>query len=250
MKMKRIKIISLLLAPAFLLTGCSTANQTNSDPISKRSNETVIIIHGLARSGTSMNYLTHQIAGEGFQTCVIDYASLKRPIDDVVADVSSQINRCSQNAENIHFVGHSLGGLLTRAYLANPDNTLAKNKLGHVVMIGTPNHGSAIVDHYQNQWWMKHLGGTTLSLGTGNEAFVKTLPPVDFNHGLIAGTWSLSISDRILGETNDGLVSVSSVKTASMNDFVAVNVGHSRMRRNKEVADQTVHFLKHGIFEH
>ncbi|AMO54554.1 hypothetical protein GZ77_23645 [Endozoicomonas montiporae] len=237
----------LLLPLIALLSACSPTTRINSG---FTETETVVIIHGLARSGSAMRYLTRNIADAGFQTCVIDYASLRRPMAEVVNDVSDQIDQCVVNGSRVHFVGHSLGGLLTRSYLADPDNAALRKRLGQVVMIGTPNHGSAVVDHYENNWWMKSLGDTTLSLGTHDDAFPNTLPPVDYHHGVIAGTRGWFLSNKVLGESNDGLVAVSSTRTTTMNDFVEVDVGHSLMRWNKEVAGQTVHFLKHGLFQH
>jgi len=117
-------------------------------------------------------------------------------------------------------------------------------------MISTPHQGSAIADHYESRWWMNKLGDTTISLGTTPEDLPQKLPPPDFRPGVIAGTNGWFLSDRIFGEKNDGLVAVSSTQLPEMADYVEIDVGHSMMRFNKEVAEQTLYFLEQGQFNH
>ncbi|MGI9279290.1 MAG: alpha/beta fold hydrolase [Endozoicomonas sp.] len=239
-----LKAIALSLSLLLFLAGCTTTQDVQPS----RHNETVVIIHGLARSGFAMRSLTGRIEKAGYRTFVVDYSSLGRPMGEVVNDVTRQVNSCCHDAVKVHFVGHSLGGLLTRAYFSQPQSEKLRQKLGQVIMIGTPNQGSAIVDHYEDRWWMNRLGDTTLSLGTTQEGFPQKLPLPDFRPGVIAGTNGWFLSDRIFGEKNDGLVAASSTKLANMADYVEIDVGHSMMRFNKEVAKQTLYFLEHGQF--
>ena len=242
--MTMLRILSSYILMILILTGCSTT----ADFQANRTGETVVIIHGLARSGYAMRSLTGRIEEAGYNTFVVDYASLGKSMDEVVMDVTEQINDCCHGAVRVHFVGHSLGGLLTRAYFTRPQSERLRQKLGQVIMIGTPNQGSAIVDHYEDRWWMKKFGDTTLSLGTTPEDFPRKLPPPDFRPGVIAGTNGWFLSNKIFGEKNDGLVAVSSTHLPEMADYVEIDVGHSMMRFNKEVAEQTLYFLEHGQF--
>jgi len=47
--------------------------------------------------------------------------------------------------QRLHFITHSLGGSMVRAYLVSAK----PKKLGHVVMLGPPNKGSKVVDVMQ-----------------------------------------------------------------------------------------------------
>lgn len=71
---------------------------------------------------------------------------------------------CAGYAGRVHFVGHSLGGLLIRAYLQNK----RMEKLGRFVLIGTPNRGSELVDRFRDNWHLSLFGPTTAALGTGS----------------------------------------------------------------------------------
>jgi len=88
------------------------------------------------------------------------------------------------------------------------------------------------------------------SLVTGEKSLGNQLKEVNVNLGIIAGTKSSALTNDVFNGPNDGLVSVVSAKLASMSDFIALEVGHSSMRYNAEVAEQAIHFLQHGYFRH
>ena len=144
----------------------------------------------------------------------------------------------------MHFVGQSLGGLMNRAYLQ--DNKV--EKLGRVVLIGTPNQGTLVVDYYRDRWWMKMLGPMTNALGTDSESFPNTLKDPYYPVGVIAGVTESPVQEKALPGKDDGLVAVGSTKLEGMSDFVMVETGHSMMRYNEEVALQAIHFLQHERF--
>ena len=209
-----------------------------------------MLIHGLGRSAASMWLLKSRIEMDGYDVVSINYPSLRKEPGHVIDSVSMQINACCSDKTKVHFVGHSLGGLLIRQYFENPKNGSMLNRLGQVVMIGTPNSGTAMVDHFRDSWWMPLLGETTLSLGTAEKSLPGQLPPPPFKAGIIAGTNGMWLSDAIFNEANDGLVSVASTRLPNMADFIEIDVSHSMMRYDGEVAEQTVFFLQNGRFSH
>ena len=156
------------------------------------------------------------------------------------------MQQCCSDAPRLHFVGHSLGGVLTRALLAEqrPEN------LGRVVMLAPPNQGSEIVDSLANSaafGWV--LGPTASQLGTDRESLPNRLPPPDYELGVIAGVESVNpVGSSMLPGEDDGTVSVERAKLPGMTDFVTVPYSHTFIMRAKEVADLTIHFLRHGRF--
>ena len=144
----------------------------------------------------------------------------------------------------MHFVGHSLGGLVIRAYLAERQ----VQNLGRVVLLGTPNKGTQLVDRYGDKWWFKLLGPNARALGTGNGSLPDLLPAPDYPVGVIAGTRKGFDNDHILPGPDDGLVTVASTRLKGMADFIVLETGHSAMRYSKPVAEQTVRFLRTGQF--
>lgn len=92
------------------------------------------------------------------------------------------------------------------------------------------------------------MGKTALSLGTEASGLARQLPPPPFAAGIIAGANGSWFSDALFNESNDGLVQISSTRLPNMADFVEVDVSHSGMRYDREVADQTIAFLQTGEF--
>ncbi len=190
--------------------------------------------------------LERRLENAGFRVESIGYRSLSESPDQILDAMARKIAKCCiGKSSELHFVGHSLGGLLIRAYLAN--NTVPN--LGRVVLIGTPNRGSEIVDKYKDKWWLKLLGPTVQALGTQRGSLARSLPRPNYPLGVIAGKKSEILrNEHLLPGPDDGLVSLESTKVRGMQDFVVVESGHSMMRYDKDVADQTISFLRTGRF--
>lgn len=192
-----------------------------------------------------MWFLASRIERAGFHVVRIGYNSLADSPERIIVAVSQKIDACCKaSPKPVHFVGHSLGGLIIRAYLAENRPRV----LGRVVLIATPNAGTPVVDNYRNSWWMGLAGPTAKSLGTGPDSFPNSLPAPDYPVGVIAGIWSRHGVDLIPGD-DDGLVSLESTKVTGMADFIIVESNHAWMRYSQEVARQTIAFLRCGTFE-
>ncbi|WOT06868.1 alpha/beta fold hydrolase [Shewanella youngdeokensis] len=229
------------------ITGCShTEAYSSTEQLDK---ELVVLAHGLGRSDTAMWRLATRLEQAGYKVCRLDYASIGESVEAVLAQTSKQIDACIQYAPKVHYVGHSLGGLVIRAYLQN-NHVLPKESIGEVVLIGTPNKGSELADHLSDSWLMQLGGGISRALMTGSNSLGNRLEELDLNIGIIAGTKSSSLTNDKFTGANDGLVSVESAKLKNMSDFIAIDVNHSQMRNNQEVALQTIHFLQKTTFKH
>ena len=229
-----------LLGLLAILAGSCTHHNQNVQA------EQVVLLHGFGRQGTAMFLLQKRIRDAGFEAHSIEYASVQDPPDVILEKVAEQISICCKNDRHrVHFVGHSLGGLIIRAYL---DQKPLKN-LGRVVLLGTPNQGSELVDIYGDSWLIKILGHTVRVLGTDESSFPSRIGPPYYPLGIIAGTADINplTKDHLPGP-DDGLVSVKSTKVDGMTDFLEVDTSHSMMRYNETVARETIHFLKNGRF--
>lgn len=208
--------------------------------------EIVVLLHGLGRNNTSMWLLASRLEDAGYYVQRVGYSSLHQNTDEILKKISSQINECCQeHTQRVNFVGHSLGGLMVRAYLQNHK----VDKLGRVVLLGTPNKGTAAVDHFSNGWLIKVLGPTAQALGTDDKSFPKSLKAPYYPVGIIAGERGSRINDRIIPGKDDGVVSVEATKIDAMTDFIIIETGHSMMRYDSEVADQTIEFIRNGAFK-
>lgn len=209
--------------------------------------ETVVLLHGLGRSRTSVWLLAERIGKAGYTVERIGYRSLHEEPGEILASVRAQIDACcAQREAPVHFVGHSLGGLLVRAYLAEA----RVKSLGRVVLIGSPSGGTPVVDDYRERWWMKFAGPTANALGTDAGSFPKSLPAPAYPLGVIAGRLERAIDfPRIEGD-DDGLVPVEATRVDGMRDFVVIEAGHAMLRYREETARQVVNFLRFGQFAH
>jgi len=236
-------IIFLSFAGTFTLMA-----HENRDQSIANEEESVVLLHGLGRSKMAMWLLAARLEYAGYDVHNIGYESMDVTPEKILKDISQQIRDCCTNSETtVHFVGHSLGGLLIRAYLQ--DNK--QENLGHVVLIGSPNKGTPIVDHFRDHWLMQFAGPMTHSLGTTKNGFIKNLKDPYYPVGVIAGKTD-STSDftkDVFDGDHDGLVPVESTKVDGMSDFIVIETSHSFMRYNEDVAEQTINFLRQGKFK-
>ena len=155
---------------------------------------------------------------------------------------------CSDPATPVHFVTHSMGGILVRYHLANQE----MENLGRVVMLSPPNRGSELADWFGRSPILRELlGPSARQLGTDSASVPLKLGGVDYELGIVTGDRSLNpfFSDIIPGE-DDGKVSVEGAKVAGMTDFIVVPYSHSYIMMRKEVIDQVIQFLERGMFDH
>jgi len=215
--------------------------------------EKVVLLHGLGRSEMAMLRLESALTEAGFDVHSVGYPSMDEAPDVLLKTVAAKIDACcADSRQTVHFVGHSLGGLLIRAYLADHE----QRKLGRVVLLGSPNKGSELADIADTEEaeslptrLLEMAGPTAKALRTGPGGFPASLPPPHYPVGIIAGTRDNRLANEWLPIPNDGLVSVDSARLDGMDDFVSFDVTHWDLRSDPEVARQVVAFLENGRFE-
>lgn len=218
-------------------------------PPSHRPSEGVVFLHGISRSFRSLIKLQQAVDNAGFATRNIGYPSREKPLSALVDDIHPAIAPFTDDNEGAtHFVCHSMGGLLARAYIAR----YRPARLGRVVMLGTPNGGSEIADKLRD-WWLyrMYFGPAGQQLVTARDADTEALlPAVDYPVGVIAGNRSLDpiASNFMLPDADDGRVTVARTKLDGMADHVVIPASHAFMMKNKEAIAQTIAFLQTGRF--
>lgn len=197
-----------------------------------------------------MNKMQRALVEEGFETANVAYPSRRYTIEELAEmAVGDGLKACRSNGSTgrVHFVTHSLGGILVRQYLS----TREIDELGRVVMLAPPNQGSVAADKLgkiPGYGWLNGPAGR--QLGKGADSVPLKLGPADFELGVIAGSRSIDpITSAVLENPDDGKVSVADTKLEGMDDFIVVKHSHAFMMRMRRPIELTIRFLNSGSFE-
>jgi triacylglycerol lipase len=209
-------------------------------------NDGVVLLHGLCRGSACMEKMEKALSRAGFVVENVDYpsrsADIARLSELVITNAlsSPKLEGCSK----IHFVTHSLGGILVRSYFKRH----ACDRLGRVVMLGPPNQGSEVVDQIGSWWVFRKINGPAGSeLGTDPLSTPNRLGPVEFELGVIAGDRSINwINSLMIQGKDDGKVSVERTKVPGMKEHVTIHATHPYLMKNRHAIEYTVRFLKEG----
>ncbi len=207
-------------------------------------NEKIVLLHGIMRTSWSMQRLGNFLEREGYAVLNIRYPSTKYSIEKIIDIIHPQILEFSKNGK-LHFIGHSMGGLIIRAYINK-----YKPNVGKVVMLGTPNKGSEVADFLKNFFLYKvFYGAAGQQLITNQENFKKIFGEINFELGVIAGNNPINfIGTMMIKKENDGLVSVESSKVENMRDHITLPCNHTFLPSYKIVWIQVLSFLKNSSF--
>ena len=213
----------------------------HSPRIRTNEGETVILLHGLWRSVWAMEPMARFLHEQGYQTINVPYPSFRKPIEEIVSLVREAIDQHS-GQQPIHFVTHSLGGIITRQLLAD----LPQEKVGRIVMLAPPHHGSEIID------WLADCPPLKMTLGPagaklGSDTLDAPALPSQFDSAVIMGRKSsLPFFRQFLEPENDGIVSVNRGKIPGLNEFHVTDTDHTFIATEPEIMQMTHEFLLNG----
>jgi alpha-beta hydrolase superfamily lysophospholipase len=211
--------------------------------------EAVVILHGVAINTRFTARLARLISAAGFEVHNLDYPSRTVPLDELgprwLAAKLAELGL--ERAPRLHFVTHSMGGLIVRGFLAahRPAN------LGRVVTIVPPHYGSAVSDALRRLPIIWRIIGRNLgALGTGPDAYWRTLPQrADFELGVIAGSFAINpLGWFLLTQPSDGTVAEASTRLDGMADHITLPSNHTLILFRRRTAIQAIAFLRTGRF--
>lgn len=202
---------------------------------------TVILVHGIWLPGYEMALLQRRLRKRGYECHLFRYPSLRQSPRDNAAVLARFADRI--DAPVLHFVGHSLGGLVIRHLF-----DYEPQRPGRVVTLGTPHKPSHTAQLLYRAALLPLLG-MSIDQGIigGSPHWVGSHPL-----GSIAGSVGIGMGRLVPGlpKPNDGTVAVAETECPGMTDHITLPVTHTGMLFSKEVVEQIATFLREGYFRH
>jgi pimeloyl-ACP methyl ester carboxylesterase len=221
----------------------------------------VIVLHGLIRTRSAMKSMAAYLHDEGgYAVFNISYPSTRKPVAYHAANLAKIIDGL-EGIEEIHLVGHSLGNLVIRHYLADQTDEANGRKpdprIGRIVMLAPPNQGSALATRFKENPLLKAIWGVSGQEIAEWEKLAPKLATPRCEFGILAGGGKRP--DKSAGEKGKGrnpllsgdddlVVTVDETKLPGAHDFLVVPRSHTFFMDDKDVQKYSLHFLKHGCF--
>lgn len=204
----------------------------------------LMLVHGIWSTGLEMHWMAGQFRRLGYRCQVWRYPSVRTRMEDLADSLARDVRSiaASQPHAKVHYLAHSLGGLVVCHTL----NTHKELPAGRVVTLGSPLLGSQVA---------RTLSASTFArpmVGVNVERLTQGIPRLSPDHpvGMIAGTAALGMGQFVLRfrERNDGTVSVSETRHPDLSDHCLVNSSHTGMLRSAKVVRLSDGFFREGLF--
>jgi len=218
------------------------------------SGKAVVLLHGLGANAGNMEKLAKFLrASGGYAVFNVTYPSTRRDVAGHAESLARIIEHLD-GIEEINFVGHSMGNIVIRHYLADhrdpATHRQGDGRICRCVMLGPPNQGSRVaVSLAENQLFATLTGRAGQQLGREWDLLKRHLATPDFEFGIIAGGRGDGRGyNPFLTGDNDGLVTVPSTRLAGACDFLVVPALHASLPDDFRVMQATLRFLRQGCF--
>ncbi len=218
----------------------------------KNDQEVVIMLHGLWRSVRAMHPMAKHLSDHGYTTVNVPYSSFRHDLDKLVSMVIEEIRPYIEEGRTVHFVTHSLGGVVVKRLLEMLELSQIE-KIGRVVMLAPPHKGSEIVD------WLRSsplrsmkgvLGPAGEFLSSAQMARHSEEFPSGVEAAVIMGEKSaIPFFRKLLDASNDGIVSVEKGRLFGIKEFKVVHADHTFISSDPAVMQLTTRFIDHGTME-
>ncbi len=204
----------------------------------------VVYVHGLWMSGGESLFLRRRLANEfGLQVHPFRYSAAYSTMTEITARLQSFVESLASPV--VHFVGHSLGGLVIYRFLER----FPQQPPGRAVFLGTPCTSSRVAEQASQIRLVASLMGQPVAdelLQPQDRRWTIEERPL----GIIAGTQPIGVGHLLVQfeEDSDGTVAVSETRLPGATDHLVLPVSHLGMLVSPRVARETGLFLLEGRF--
>ncbi|MEI8365445.1 MAG: hypothetical protein WCF65_03410 [Parachlamydiaceae bacterium] len=205
--------------------------------------EKIITIHGFLGASWNMYYLGRVLEAEKMTVSHWSYPSREKKIQAHAEDLVRQLQQeALQNpGRTIHFLTHSMGGLVLRAAINHP-GCPSEAKKGKAVLLAPPNQGA---------FWGRYLGKWAIANFVGkDQAGMELMTELNFEHLgafpntmdvlVIAGNQSLN---KLIPGENDGSVTVAETYLTTPHRHVVIQAEHHTILFCKDAGNLTKWFF-------
>lgn len=212
-------------------------------PICLKAQEPVYFIHGFMRKASSMKKMAKAFQKQDYETHLWGYPSSSQTIEEHSKLLVAELQECAQHhkGEPIHFVTHSLGGIVLRGALNHPDCP-KEAKIGKAVLLAPPNQGSRYARFLNRFKWMRKILGQKSGqqlLTTETFDYLGQFPQ-QLDVLVISGTFGWN---PLIKEKNDGKVGISETVLKTPHNQITVLCGHSWMMFSGDVIRHSLDFI-------
>lgn len=209
----------------------------------------VLVLHGLGQSRRSMQPLVEHLRGKVDGTVMsVGYASPRASLDAHARALDAVIDALPETCP-LSFVGHSLGNLVVRRWMATAKPSML-DRVQRMVMLGPPNQGSDLARLASKIWFLAVLSdGPARQLGLEWPQLADQLAVPTCEFGIVAGgTGDDRGMSLLLAGDDDAIVRVEETRLEGANGFLLLPVHHADMMRDQAVQRAAVCFLREGRF--
>ncbi len=211
------------------------------------SSEHIIFIHGIWSSRASFVQLASRVRKHGYKVHYFDYRSVTRSPEENAAKLNDFIEDI--DADQIHLVGHSLGGLVLKHFMHH----YSQPAIDKVIMLATPINGSEIAKTLNENDASRLVLGraveNALLGGAPNWPQGRPLAMVAGKRGVGIGNVILGLKDDDFAEFSDGVVRLEETMSHEVTDHCVIDESHTMMLFSKSVAKAVLTYLRDGQFE-
>lgn len=209
-------------------------------PAIVQSGRIVVLVHGWGVRASSMQKLADALAQNGYEAYNYDYPTRKNNIEEhcrLFLEKYRELLRDLPPNVKIHFLTHSMGGLVLRGAMANMTEAECR-RISAIVMLGPPNRGSVLA-YFGKVPGVSAVNKSLRDMAPDAHSFVSNiaappwLPPV----GIIAGL-------------HDGKVALENTRLPEPLPYkhTIVNCTHPGLRKPKNVLTQVLSFFSTQSF--
>jgi pimeloyl-ACP methyl ester carboxylesterase len=207
----------------------------------------IVYVHGLWQRGTEALLLRRRLA----RALSAEVRAFSYP--SVAADASANARALFAflrriEAETLHLVGHSLGGLIILKLFEDTAEAQARLPSGRIVLLGSPVHGSRTARNLARLRFGRAIMGRSVAqeLVQPRERTWRGAREL----GVIAGDSGFGLGRLVgpLGAPSDGTVTTEETQLEGAADRIVIRTSHTGMLFSAAVAAQAGTFLSTGRF--